>query len=268
MTLGYKLSKLRKEKNYTQEQLADILGVSRQAISKWESDAAYPETEKMIRISDLFGCSLDYLFRDEIETEDKKRADGAASEAEAEAPAKPRGVYERKSKKTFMGMPLYHIGRNARGVVAIGMNARGIVAIGMRARGIISLGLLSMGVFSLGLVSLGFLSLAMLSLGAASFGSFSMGIFSAGAISLGIISVGAIAVGDFSVGALAIGKYFAYGDNARAMVAIGITEASGSVYQKLGELTPQEYGAVRQALDLSVPKQLSWAKEIIKLFLL
>ena len=45
MTLGNKLAKLRKENNYTQEQLAELLGVSRQAISKWESDAAYPETE-------------------------------------------------------------------------------------------------------------------------------------------------------------------------------------------------------------------------------
>lgn len=43
MTLGDKISKLRKENNYTQEQLADILGVSRQAISKWESDLTYPE---------------------------------------------------------------------------------------------------------------------------------------------------------------------------------------------------------------------------------
>ena len=51
MTLGSKLAKLRKENNYTQEQLADILGVSRQAISKWEGDITYPETEKLIRIS-------------------------------------------------------------------------------------------------------------------------------------------------------------------------------------------------------------------------
>ncbi len=41
MTLGDKLSKLRKESNYTQEQLADILGVSRRSIGKWESDIAY-----------------------------------------------------------------------------------------------------------------------------------------------------------------------------------------------------------------------------------
>lgn len=53
MTLGEKLSKLRKENNYTQEQLADILSVSRQAISKWESNITYPETDKLIRMSEL-----------------------------------------------------------------------------------------------------------------------------------------------------------------------------------------------------------------------
>ena len=51
MTLGDKLSKLRKENNYTQEQLADVLGVSRQAISKWESNITYPETEKLLIIA-------------------------------------------------------------------------------------------------------------------------------------------------------------------------------------------------------------------------
>ena len=66
MTLGDKLSRLRKENNYTQEQLADILGVSRQAISKWESDVAYPETDKLIRLSALYRCSLDYLVKDDV----------------------------------------------------------------------------------------------------------------------------------------------------------------------------------------------------------
>ena len=56
MTLGEKISKLRKENNYTQEQLAEVLNVSRQAISKWESNITYPETDKLIRISELFCC--------------------------------------------------------------------------------------------------------------------------------------------------------------------------------------------------------------------
>lgn len=66
MTLGEKLSQLRKKSNYTQEQLADILGVSRQSVSKWESDVAYPETDKLIRLSILFRCSLDYLVKEDI----------------------------------------------------------------------------------------------------------------------------------------------------------------------------------------------------------
>lgn len=66
MRLGEKLSKLRKEYNYTQEQLADILGVSRQSISKWESDIAYPETEKLIELGKIFECSMDYLLKDEV----------------------------------------------------------------------------------------------------------------------------------------------------------------------------------------------------------
>lgn len=65
MTTGEKLQKLRKEKNYTQEELADILGVSRQSISKWESDVAFPETDKLITLSKLFQCSIDYLLNEE-----------------------------------------------------------------------------------------------------------------------------------------------------------------------------------------------------------
>lgn len=66
MNFGEKLSKLRKEKNYTQEQLAELLGVSRQAVSKWESCTAYPETATLIEIGKLFDCSMDYLLKEEI----------------------------------------------------------------------------------------------------------------------------------------------------------------------------------------------------------
>lgn len=64
MTTGEKLSKLRKEHGYTQEQLAEVIGVSRQAVSRWESDMAFPETDKLIRLSSMYGCSVDYLLMD------------------------------------------------------------------------------------------------------------------------------------------------------------------------------------------------------------
>ena len=66
MTLCEKIAKHRKELNYTQEQLADILGVSRQSISKWESHIAYQETEKLIELGKIFDCSMDYLLKEDI----------------------------------------------------------------------------------------------------------------------------------------------------------------------------------------------------------
>lgn len=260
MTFGDKLSKLRRENNYTQEQLADMLSVSRQAVSKWESDTAYPETDKLIRISELFDCSLDYLLKDTVETGPKALPDDAVVLFRK----RPR---ERKSDKTLFGMPLWHIGRNAKGFVAIGLNARGIIAIGLKAKGVLSLGVLSIGLISCGTLSLGLLSLGMFALGILSAGCFSAGVLTAGAICLGVASFGAIAVGDFAVGALAIGKYFALGDHAQAMIALGDTKAIGSVFQKVGKLTPQDAAAVKESLDAVVPSYLIWAKEMIRLFL-
>lgn len=260
MRLGEKISKLRKENNYTQEQLADILGVSRQAISKWESNITYPETDKLIRISELFDCSLDYLLKDEEKTM-------RINQSKEEIFFTKKQLRDKKSKKTVGGMPLWHIGRNARGFVAVGLNARGVIAVGLKAKGIISLGMLSVGVLSFGMLSLGLLSGGLLALGILSAGCFSIGIFAVGAISLGIISLGAIAIGDFSVGALAFGKYFALGDNARAMIAVGDTKAAGSVFQKVGELTAEDRSAVVECLDSTVPQYFSLAKNIVKLFL-
>ena len=65
MTFSEKLYQLRKSKGLSQEQLAEQLSVSRQAISKWESAAAMPETEKLLVISKYFGVSIDYLLNEE-----------------------------------------------------------------------------------------------------------------------------------------------------------------------------------------------------------
>ncbi len=65
MTTGEKLSSLRKQSNYTQEELADIMNVSRQSVSRWESDIAFPETEKLIALSKLYNCSIDYLLQND-----------------------------------------------------------------------------------------------------------------------------------------------------------------------------------------------------------
>lgn len=74
MTTGEKLALLRKERGITQEELAEILNVSRQSVSRWEVDAAFPETDKLIKLSKLFECSIDFLLNENIQ-ESKKAAD-------------------------------------------------------------------------------------------------------------------------------------------------------------------------------------------------
>lgn len=65
MTFGEKIQKLRKETGLSQEELASQLEVSRQAVSKWERDSGYPETEKIVRMSKIFHVTLDYLLNEE-----------------------------------------------------------------------------------------------------------------------------------------------------------------------------------------------------------
>nr|WP_308627655.1 helix-turn-helix transcriptional regulator [uncultured Eisenbergiella sp.] len=61
MTLGEKLQYLRKEKGISQEQLAEQMTISRQAISKWELDTSIPDVENIIQISKLFDVTTDWL---------------------------------------------------------------------------------------------------------------------------------------------------------------------------------------------------------------
>ena len=69
MTFGEKLYQLRKERGMSQEALAQALGVSRQAISRWELGEVAPDTGNVLATSRLFGVSTDYLLRDECEQE-------------------------------------------------------------------------------------------------------------------------------------------------------------------------------------------------------
>ena len=64
MTLGEKILNLRKARGWSQEELADRTGVSRQAVSRWESGSAKPDADKIVVICDLFGISADYLLKD------------------------------------------------------------------------------------------------------------------------------------------------------------------------------------------------------------
>ena len=71
MSLSENLQNLRKIKNMSQEELAEKLNVSRQAVSKWESGNGYPETEKIIYICEIFNCSMDQLVKGKISNDIK-----------------------------------------------------------------------------------------------------------------------------------------------------------------------------------------------------
>ena len=88
MTLGESITRLRTQKGWSQGDLADALDVSRQSISKWETDTSVPELEKLIRLSELFGVTLDALVRGEqAETQAENAAHAAPPQSAPTSPA-------------------------------------------------------------------------------------------------------------------------------------------------------------------------------------
>lgn len=67
MTLGEKLQNLRKKRGFSQEKLATMIAVSRQAVSKWESNETTPDIGNLLQLSKIYNVSLDFLLNDEIE---------------------------------------------------------------------------------------------------------------------------------------------------------------------------------------------------------
>ena len=67
MILADKIIDLRKKAGWSQEELAEKLGVSRQSVSKWEGAQSIPDMNKILQLSNLFGVSTDYLLKDSME---------------------------------------------------------------------------------------------------------------------------------------------------------------------------------------------------------
>lgn len=72
MNLNQKISQLRNDNNWSQEELAEKLNVSRQSVSKWESGQAKPDLDKIIALSNIFDVSTDYLLKDDNEEKSNK----------------------------------------------------------------------------------------------------------------------------------------------------------------------------------------------------
>lgn len=214
MKLGDKLIQLRRERGYSQEQLANMLDVSRQSVSKWEADQSTPEINKLIMIADIFEVSVDSLIREEVEllTPDKRQAKPEVIEHSSDLhsynPVRVYGYgfYEYKSKINICGIPLLHIKRGYGFQVA-----KGIIAIGNIAIGVISIGGLAVGALTIGGIGLGLLV----------FGGMALGGIAIGGFSIGILTFGGMALGMYSIGGLAYGSRIAIGGAAFGQTAIG-----------------------------------------------
>lgn len=264
-----KLIELRRERGLSQEQLADQLDVSRQSVSKWESDQTMPELSKLITLSEIFEVSLDYLMRDYIMdrsgTREKKdntvddkdipNRENRYSSLETQINEindyikRPRG-FEYKSKKTLFGLPLIHI---------CFLYSRHRIKV---ARGIIAIGAISVGVFSIGVLSLGLFALGALALGLLSFGAISLGAIAVGSIAIGYISIGALSIGVYSLGSLAVAKEIAVGAMASGNLAIG-DESYGTYCYSIDAIQTKA-----MAKDIILTHYPSLPKFLLKIFTL
>ena len=260
MKFHEKLQKLRKEKGLSQESLAEMLDVSRQAVSKWENGQVFPETDKLIVLSEIFGVTVDSLLKDS-----ELKADSSNT---VSAPYwQTRGmVYEYKSKRIVYGVPLVHIH------IGFGMKkAKGIIAIGNVAQGVVSIGLLSMGGLSIGLLALGIIGLGALAAGLLlAIGSISVGVFSIGAVALGVFTIGAVSIGVYSIGALAVASRVAVGENANATIAVG--RVARGVHTFIDTSAHRDFStvsaeAVRQAIMAEFPGTWNWVVNWMTWFL-
>lgn len=218
-----KLQLLRKERGLSQEALAEMLDVSRQAVSKWESGISYPETDKLVALSDLFSVTLDSLVKDGP-LQYKSQYDAQHAPFYPPPMRSARWAYEYKSKRTLFGLPLVHIN------CGFGLKrAKGIIAIGTISTGLLSLGLLSVGLLSIGFLGLGLITLASVAVGLLfALGAVSIGTIAVGAVAIGIVSFGALSIGMYSTGALAVGSRIAVGAHAYGHIAVGRDVAEGT----------------------------------------
>lgn len=262
MTLGEKIYRLRTEKGLSQEAFGEVLNVSRQSVSKWETDQSVPELDKLVAISDFFEVSIDYMLKDEVKEDKSDTGDGESAYHIVYQYKRPHREY--KSKKMIGSLPLVHVN------VGPGLYcAKGVIAIGNIAQGCIAIGFLAMGGLAVGIVSVGLLALACLAIGVLAYGSAAVGVISFGAFSIGIFSIGALSVGQFAFGANARGAQVAIGDVARGKVALGYSQAIGD-YTQVSNRQPFDYEGACRAIDAHVSSNWlffkTWAKAMIKFF--
>lgn len=238
MKFHEKLMQLRKERGWSQEELAEQLDVTRQTVSKWELGATTPEMDKLVNISHLFSISIDELVDNTAFLPKDAMPKPSAS-------AKPRKLhFEYKSRRHIGSLPLLHVNIGLRP-----RRAKGVFAIGNIAVGLFSLGFLSLGLVSLGILTAGLLAYGAIAAGCISFGGISAGLLAFGGIAVGVCSVGGLSCGVYAMGGCAIAARIAFGGFAEGHIAIGdVAEGvypflmeNGVSYEDVEQIVLQEY---------------------------
>ena len=232
MNFAENLMALRRSRNWSQEELGEKLGVTRQTVSKWELGQTTPELEKLVELARLFDIRLDELVGT-AEASDSAlgRQSGERLFCPAEDAARSGGcctcsrcvpVYEYISPRKILGLPLIHIRIVRHGFAG----ARGIIAIGNAAVGVVAVGGCSLGLVSFGGISVGLL-------------------LALGGLSLGLISLGGMAVGGFALGGMAVSQWFSLGGGA---VSGGLAIGGGAVgHVAVGDTAVGTFAFVKDA---------------------
>ena len=244
MEFQQRLYELRKKAGLSQEGLADLLGVTRQAVQKWEAGAARPDMDNLTALARYFNVTLDYL----------------VTGREPPAPAAQTTIvnhyyqqwrYEYKSRRTLFGLPLVHIRLGDRGV---GM-ARGIFAVGNYALGVVTLGGFSFGLVSVGGLSFGLLfALGGWAVGGLAVGGFAVGLIALGGGAVGLFAMGGGAIGVYAAGGGAIASEIAIGGSAHAPLAIGRAAEGALTFAPGGD--PAAIAAAIRAAAAGAPRWL------------
>lgn len=102
MTLSEKICDLRKQQHWSQEELAEKLDISRQSVSKWESGSSVPDLNKIIKLSDLFGVSTDYLLKDDYIEQDDRNDTFLPTEVKEETRETPLPVLSKEDTMEYI----------------------------------------------------------------------------------------------------------------------------------------------------------------------
>lgn len=268
MEFQQRLYELRRKAGLSQEGLADLVGVSRQAVQKWEAGTSKPDLDNLAALAGYFQVSLDYL----ITGKESECVPPPPSASEFVPPPSSttvihhyyRPCFEYKSKRTLFGLPLVHINcgyglRWARGILAVGNVATGLVALGGVAAGLLSLGGVALGLL---------LALGGVALGAIAIGAVAAGLLAWGGVALGWLSVGGVVKGVYAMGGVAAGSKVAMGGLASAPLAIGAAAEGARTFLVTEHgLDPSQLEAAVAALREACAGAPGWVADFLCFFL-